>query len=313
MPLLSNMSRWFGGRAANDAAEEPREASPFDTGTVLKAHLPGEFQNLVAHEKPSEKRKVTSRRRIVELLGHALEPVRERLLDHELYEAVNSLPRLRSFMEVHVYAVWDFMCLAKRLQRDFTSVGPLWVPPQRPALARFINGLVHGEESDLGPDGVPASHLQLYLSAMDEVGASTVGMRRFVSLLEYGAEPDLAMSLVETPLSARVFVSNTLALATRGTTVEVLASFLYGREDLIPEMFGRLLPRWRQSRNARTFVYYVDRHVELDGDDHGPAAQNALAELCGDDLAAWETAYRAADEAIRARIELWDAVLADLG
>jgi hypothetical protein len=310
MPLLANMSRWFGGRAPSDADEESREPSPYDTGTVLKAQLPDAFSNLVAREPPI--RKGNSKRRIVELLGHAIEPVRDRLLLHELYEAVNTLPRLRTFMEVHVYAVWDFMCLAKRLQRDFTSIGPLWVPPARPELARFINGVIHGEESDVGPDGVPASHLQLYLTAMDEVGASTVPMRRFLSLIEYGAEPDLAMTLVETPLAARVFCSNTLALATRGSTVEVLASFLYGREDLIPAMFARLLPRWSQSRSARTFTYYVERHVELDGDEHGPAAQRALAELCGDDLGAWETAYHAADQAIRARIELWDAVLADL-
>jgi hypothetical protein len=312
MPLLSNMSRWFSGRSTEDDEEmEQREQSPFDTGTVLRPQLV-DFQSVVTHERPGERRRAGSTRRIVELLGHALEPNRQKLLGHEIYDAVNTLPRLRTFMGVHVYAVWDFMCLLKRLQRDFTSLGPLWVPPQRPELARFINGVVHGEESDVGPDGQPASHLQMYLTAMDEVGATTVSMRRYLSLLEYGAEPDLAMTLVETPLCARVFVSNTLELAARGSTIEVLASFLYGREDLIPAMFAKILPRWRASRSARTFTYYVDRHIELDGDEHGPAAQRALAELCGDDLGAWETAYHAANQALRARIELWDSVVAEL-
>src|SRR5262245_13162156 len=84
-------------------------------------------------------------------LRAAIAPMREALLAHPIYDAVDSLPRLRGFMAQHVFAVWDFMCLAKRLQRDLTSVGTLWLPPARPSLARFINSVVHGEESDVDP------------------------------------------------------------------------------------------------------------------------------------------------------------------
>src|SRR4051812_36018148 len=86
-----------------------------------------------------------------EELRSAIEPARARLVAHPLYDAVSSVPRLRQFMGVHVFPVWDFMCLAKRLQRDFTSMEPLWRPPAHPELARFINGVIHGEESDVGP------------------------------------------------------------------------------------------------------------------------------------------------------------------
>lgn len=242
-------------------------------------------------------------------LREAIQPLREQLLTHPIYDAVSTLPRLRRFMGIHVYAVWDFMCLAKRLQADFTSLGPLWRPPRYPTLARFINGLVLGEESDLDPTGVAASHMQLYLAAMDEVGAPAEPVRRFLSLLDYAAEVEVALSAVDAPMPARIFVLRTLTCAQQASTVEVLSFFLYGREDLIPEMFSRLLPRWRESRSARTFTYYVDRHIQLDGDEHGPAAERALAELCGDDEHAWQAARRAAELAIRARLALWNGAL----
>ncbi|MEZ4399998.1 MAG: DUF3050 domain-containing protein [Kofleriaceae bacterium] len=248
-----------------------------------------------------------------EELRAAIAPARARLLAHPLYDAVDDLPRLRRFMGFHVYAVWDFMCLAKRLQRELTSVVPLWRPPRHPALARFINGVILGEESDLGPDGEPISHCELYLGAMDEVGADTSRARRYLALIgDDAAAPD-AMAVAGVPLAARAFMRHTLATALDGDAVEVLASFLFGREDLIPEMFARLLPRWRDAGSARRFTYYVERHIELDGDDHGPAARRALIELAGTSAPAWARAAQAAQGAIAARIALWDQVLAELG
>jgi DUF3050 family protein len=249
----------------------------------------------------------------LEALRAAVAPAREALLAHPIYDAVDTLVRLRRFMASHVYAVWDFMCLAKRLQRDLTSLQPLWRPPARPSLARFINGLVLGEESDVDPDGQAASHLELYISAMDEVGASTSPARAFLARLEQGEAVALSLAAAEAPPEARAFVMHTLETVERGTTVEVLAVFLFGREDLIPDMFSRLLPRWAESRSARRFAYYVARHIEVDGDDHGPAAQRALAELAEDDAEAWGAARRAAHAAIAARIALWDGVHANLG
>ena len=57
-------------------------------------------------------------------LGHA----REALLGHPIYRTVDGVERLREFMQCHVFAVWDFMSLTKRLQRDFTCVDLPWVP-----------------------------------------------------------------------------------------------------------------------------------------------------------------------------------------
>lgn len=285
MALLARLSSWF--TAASPANEGDDDPAANDTDRVDPGRAFAE-------------------------LRVALEPKRQALLAHPLYAAVDGLDQLRSFMGTHVFAVWDFMCLAKRLQRELTSLEPLWRPPQRPALARFINGVIHGEESDLGPDGEAISHCELYIGAMEEVGADSKRIRRFLDLLDGGVDVDVAMAACGAPLHARTFVRHTLSQALDGEPVEVLAAFLFGREDLIPEMFSRLLPRWRESRAARQFTYYVERHIELDGDDHGPAAQRALMELAGTDPEAWRLARRAAEGAIAARLALWDRVHAEL-
>ncbi len=248
----------------------------------------------------------------LEVLRAVIAPLRGDLLAHPIYDAVDTVPRLRRFMTHHVFAVWDFMCLAKRLQRDLTSLDALWLPPSRPSLARFINSVILGEESDVDPDGHAASHFDLYLRAMDEVGASTAPPRRFVAMLRDGVDVFTSLAAVDAPATVPMFVAHTLRTAEHGSTIEVLSSFLFGREDLIPDMFSRLLPQWSQSKQARAFAYYVERHIELDGDDHGPAGLRALAEMAGDDDAVWQTAMCAAESAMTARIALWDGVYADV-
>ena len=47
----------------------------------------------------------------------------------------------------------------------------------------------------------------------------------------------------------------------------------------------------------------------MDGEDHGPLALNMIADLCGEDVALWQEAGQAAEEALRARLELWDGIL----
>lgn len=242
--------------------------------------------------------------------------LRAALLDHPVYTQVVSVADLRLFMEDHVFAVWDFMSLLKRLQQDLTCVKVPWFPAGDDRAARLINDIVIGEETDIGPDGAYVSHLGLYLRAMGDIGANTRQFEKFRSLVSVGAPVDLALRLTGTPQHVQGFVAHTMALANAGSTEEVLAAFFYGREDVIPEMFRRLLDTIYGARHnsdrLRHFIYYIDRHIELDGDSHGPMGRELLANLVANSPQAQERAVHAACRSIKARIELWNGLLSKL-
>ena len=166
--------------------------------------------------------------------------LRAGLLDHPIYAEVASVEDLKRFMEDHVFAVWDFMSLLKRLQQDLTCTKVPWFPADNARAARLINDIVIGEETDVDPDGSYVSHLDLYLRAMADVGASTRQFETFRSLAAVGTSVEAGMVRTGVPPHVRAFVAHTMTLAQSGSTEEVVAAFFYGREDIIPEMFSRL-------------------------------------------------------------------------
>ena len=239
------------------------------------------------------------------------------LAAHPVFTAVHDMEALRLFMSWHVFAVWDFMSLLKRLQRDLTTTTLPWTPPAHPRAARLINEIVLGEETDEAPGGRHASHYDLYLEAMDEVGADSAPMRRFVDLVIAGEAPAAALDGAGVEAGPAAFVRSTLATALSGRLPEVLGSFFYGRENVIPDMFRSLLAGWRvEPSTVPVMVFYLERHIELDSGEHGPAAEAMIAEIVGDDPVAMLELLRAARAALAARHLLWDALharLVDLG
>ena len=247
---------------------------------------------------------------------YCLDTLRAQLLDHAVYAEVDSVEDLKRFMEDHVFAVWDFMSLLKRLQQDLTCTKVPWFPADNARAARLINDIVIGEETDVDPDGNYVSHLDLYLRAMGDVGASTLQFDTFCSLVQAGIPVEVALARIGVPPHVQAFVAHTMALANSGTTDEVLAAFFYGREDIIPEMFRRLLQTLYDVRQnddrLRHFIYYIDRHIELDGDSHGPKGRELLEGLVANSPQRTERALQAACSSIKARIELWNGTLSTL-
>jgi hypothetical protein len=247
----------------------------------------------------------------LEQLRNTLAPLRYALLNHPIYAEVDSVNRLREFMEMHVFAVWDFMSLVKRLESELTPNCLPWTPPGSPRLARFTNEVILGEETDLGLDGKPISHFELYVRAMDEVGADTTQIKGFTAQVVRGAPWQEVLEDLNVSPAVCDFVTETLSCAIHGSLVEVAAAFFFGREDVIPEMFRRLLGLWGDAKaEVPHFAYYLERHVELDGGSHGPWAQEMLTALAGQRTSNWQKAAIAAQRAITSRIQLWNKVRA---
>ncbi len=241
-------------------------------------------------------------------LSQRLEPLRELLDLHPLYGRLDCSAALRIFMEHHVFAVWDFMSLLKGLQRALTSIELPWRPVGDPLTRRLINQLVLEEESD-EIDGVTIGHFELYLRAMEQVDADTRPIRHLVALVEQGVALDKALLLCGAPAAARAFVGTTFALLASGKPHVIAASFTFGREDSIALIFENLVRVVRHDgAEPSLFVQYLQRHVELDGDDHGPKAIAMLRQLCGHDPERWQEATASAVRSLEARVAFWSAI-----
>lgn len=242
-----------------------------------------------------------------------LEQKRLQLCSHPLFKEITSLKKLQLFMESHVFAVWDFMTLTKRLQQDLTCTQLPWLPPADRHAARLINEIVLGEESDEHPTQGYCSHFELYLEAMVEANADTCAIRRFIEAQHQGVEASAALQMIDAPPGVTRFVDNTLQIALTAPTHEVAAAFLHGREGVIPTMFECILHGdIFMGRQAPIFCHYLSRHIELDTKGHGPAAEQLLQRLIGADPTRQHQADDIALGAMQSRINFWDDVRASL-
>ena len=247
-------------------------------------------------------------------INASLQPQRDALLNHPVYHALGDIEELRIFMNHHVFAVWDFMCLLKSLQKNLTCTDPLWRPIENREACRFINEIVLCEESDQDRHGNYASHFELYRNAMHAAGADTSKVDRFLELLKDGYEPSSALAKVKNPESVDRFVLDTLEVVEHGELCEIAACFAFGREDLLPDLFEKIVQEINEGSagSLDDFQYYLTRHIELDGDEHGPMSKRMVESVCGDDPLLWKRAEVAAKRALEARLILWDGMLAEL-
>jgi uncharacterized membrane protein YozB (DUF420 family) len=235
---------------------------------------------------------------------------RARLAVHPMYHAIADRVAMRTFMESHVFAVWDFMSLLKALQQGLTCVKTPWVPTGNADTRAFINEIVAAEESDDGGDGRHLSHLEIYMEAMDESGANTQPIRRFLDLIRNGRPVGEALVESGAPKAAERFTTATMVTVESGDLVQISASFCLAREAIIPTMFRPLIRRVDTADGVKSprLRYYFDRHVELDGGSHGDLAKRMVLDLCGDDSEKWRRASDAAANALDHRQQLWDAI-----
>lgn len=225
-------------------------------------------------------------------------------------DVIQTIPDLRIFMEYHVYAVWDFMSLAKALQHNICPSSTLWTPsPAQRHIGRMINEIILGEETDIDGRGGYKSHFDLYLTAMKEIGADTTGIDDFIQLIQTTSTLSLNQCLLLLPRPSREFCNTTFEAIHSGKLHVIAATFAFGRETVIPGMFSRMIQHMDDvGLSAPTMKFYLERHVEVDGDSHGPASLEMIEFLCAGDPVKIQEAEEAAMNAIHYRIQLWNDV-----
>jgi len=244
----------------------------------------------------------------IEKLKNATESGRSAVVSHPLYKQLNTVDAVATFMEHHVFAVWDFMSLLKTLQNSLTCVQVPWVPSGPTASRRLINDIVLVEESD-ELDGGFISHFELYLKGMRQAGANTVPVDAFIGLLRAGEPVTASLKDAGVPAPAADFVTTTWEFIDHAPVHCQAAAFAFGREDLIPDMFDRVSALNSEHGQLSHFVDYMRRHIQVDSEEHTPMAMQMLADLCGDDDDKWLQCEQTVGTAFAARTRLWDSIL----
>jgi hypothetical protein len=238
---------------------------------------------------------------------------RSALRMHPLYHSIKTEKHLHLFMQNHVYAVWDFMSVLKSLQRDFTCVEVPWRPKNNGNLSRLLNEIVLAEESDIDRYGQHLSHFEIYYHAMKEAGANTASIENFLKELDTS---DVSSSLMtcNVPKPAKDFVLDTFKYIELGLPHLTATIFTLGREEIIPDMFRELVHDLNNnsSGNLKSFIYYLDRHIGLDENEHTPLALKMIKEICGDDEIKWKECIECGKSVMKSRIKFWDEILSEI-
>jgi hypothetical protein len=250
----------------------------------------------------------------IEKLKQTIEPLRQEIIHHKVYSAIKNIDDLKVFMQFHVYAVWDFMSLLKTLQSNLTCTSVPWFPKGSADTRYLINEIVVGEESDIDLNGIRKSHFELYLDAMKQCGADASKIEIFTDVLKNTGNFPAAYLASATPKEAIDFVDFTFKVIESGKDYLQSAIFTFGREDLIPGMFITIINEMHKNfpDDISIFKYYIERHIEVDGDHHSHLAIEMTSNLCKDNEQYWQEAEEAVIHSLQQRIELWNGVYRQL-
>ncbi|MVO10044.1 DUF3050 domain-containing protein [Flavobacterium sp. TP390] len=236
---------------------------------------------------------------------------KEQLLQHSLYNEIKTVEDLNCFLEHHVFAVWDFMSLLKALQAKLTCTTTPWLPVGNPEIRYLINEIVVAEETDVDKNGNRKSHYELYLDAMEALGADTLPIQNFLSDVETTKNIFVSIKHSDLHPNVKAFLDFTFRVIEEGDSHQIAAAFTFGREDLIPEMFTAILKKFQANfpdKDLSKLIYYFERHIELDTDEHGPMAMKMIEELCDNDAKKWQEVEEVSIVALQKRIGLWNAI-----
>jgi len=247
----------------------------------------------------------------IQHINNSIKAQKRALLQHSLYNKVKTIEDLHIFLENHVYAVWDFMSLLKALQARLTCTSTPWFATKNPETRYLINEIVLAEETDSTLDGRHQSHYEMYIEAMESCGADTSKINTFLSEIQSLQNIFVAIKKSDLHPNIKAFLDFTFRVIEEGKPHEIAAAFTFGREDLIPSMFHAILRNFQEQFPEialNKLIYYFERHIELDADEHGPMAMQMITELCETDAQKWEEVKKISILALDKRIELWDAI-----
>jgi hypothetical protein len=227
------------------------------------------------------------------------------LENHKLYESIVDEQSLRLFMEHHVICVWSYSYLLREIHQEMVaSIHPLNSQSQKEAI-RLVSEMILEEEVEEQQDGTLVSHLEIYLEAMQDLGANISPIVSFFDLQDSGQNWQTALKHARFPSAAGRYARRMDRIA-QGPLHERAAALFYEGEPFIPDAFLLRLGQLGGGIKIGRLLDYFERHIE-GLKRPGFSATGRLVEiLCGEDEQMGIEAERAAEEAMKNRVELWN-------
>ncbi len=241
-----------------------------------------------------------------------LNNLKQSITTHPLFTEKLNTKQICKFMESHIFAVWGFMSILKSLQKRISPNDLPWIPNAntKNGLINFVNEIILCEESDY-IDGIGfISHFEIYLLAMKSMGAKSEQLDKFISRINNEGYDERFLDDVNTSTEVKEFLKHDLEISLNGTLPEIVGAFTLGREKVIPNMFSYILPAIKETASSKHLVTYLERHIDIDGDRHGPLSMKLLDATCNNEQL--NTAYTTAIRSLKLRRRVWDKIYNDI-
>ena len=241
-----------------------------------------------------------------------LNDLRNKISAHPLFKNKLEPKHICAFMESHIFAVWGFMSILKSLQKMITPNNLPWMPNKntKNGLVNFVNEIILCEESDFIEGIGFISHFEIYLLAMKNMDAKTEQIDKLTSRIADKGYNEKYLDDVDASDEVKSFLKHDLKVSMNGTLPEIIGAFTLGREKVIPNMFGYIMPAIKETSTSKYLITYLKRHIDIDGDRHGPLSIKLLNATC--DEKQLSLAYATAIKSLELRLLVWDRVYSDI-
>ena len=240
--------------------------------------------------------------------------LKNKIYKHKLFHKNLETKHIRYFMESHIFSVWGFMSILKSLQFSLSRNSLPWLPTEntRNGLTSFINEIVLSEESDYIEGIGYISHFEIYLEAMKEIGADSSKILELIDCIyREGSAYDVINNL-DILDEVKDFIKFDLDTALSDDLPKIVGSFTLGREKVIPNMFEHIIQSVADASATNKFTTYLNRHIDIDGDRHGPLSSKLLDKLCCSDKNL-KVAYQAGIDSLNLRLKVWNKISDNMG
>ena len=141
---------------------------------------------------------------------------------------------------------------------------------------------------------------------MKNMGAKTDQLDKLTSRIIDKGYNEKYLDDIDITAEVKSFLKHDLEVSMNGTLPEIIGAFTLGREKVIPKMFGYILPAIKETSTSKHLITYLERHIDVDGDRHGPLSVKLLNTSC--DKEQLSLAYATAIKSLELRLLVWDKV-----